>query len=109
MDEAVRAYVSRYPEEVQALFLQLRQLIVENAPVEPQETLWAKLPSYSVGGSFVRLIPFRDHINIEARAAVQHRQQLTGWKMTPKGMVQIYVHQDVPCEVLKQIFAETLR
>ena len=30
--------------------------------------MWAKLPTYYVGESFVRLIPFKDHINIEAKA-----------------------------------------
>ena len=56
----------------------------------------------------MRLIPFKDHINIEAQAVIQHKEALAGYKITPKGMVQIYVKQDVPFEVLKQIFTETL-
>ena len=70
--------------------------------------MWAKLPSYYIGEAFVRLIPFKDHINIEAQAAIQHKEELEGYKFTPKGMVQIYLKQDIPYEVLKQIFAETL-
>ncbi len=70
--------------------------------------MWAKIPSYYVDESFVRLISFKDHINIEARAAIQHKEELVGYKFTPKGMVQIYLKQDIPYEVLKQIFAETL-
>ena len=70
--------------------------------------MWAKLPSYYVGEAFVRLIPFKDHINIEAQAVVQHKEEFAGYKITPKGMVQIFVNQDIPYEVLKQIFAETL-
>ena len=34
--------------------------------------------------------------------------KLPSYKITPKGMVQIYLKQDIPYEVLKQIFAETL-
>lgn len=64
----------------------LRTLILDSAPAAPQEKLWAKLPSYYVGEAFVRLIPFKDHINIEASAAAAHRQELAGYKMTPKGM-----------------------
>ena len=56
----------------------------------------------------MRLIPFKDHINIEARVAIQHKEELAGYKFTPKGMVQIYLKQDIPYEVLKQIFAGTL-
>ena len=56
----------------------------------------------------MRLIPFKDHINVEAKAVIQHEEELARYKITPKGMVQIYLKQDIPCEVLKQIFAETL-
>jgi len=56
----------------------------------------------------VRLIPFKDHINVEACAAIKYKQELTGYKITPKGMVQIYVNQTIPTEVLKQIFSKTL-
>ncbi|MGN0250388.1 MAG: hypothetical protein ACI4EH_03350 [Oliverpabstia sp.] len=65
----------------------------------------AKLPSYYVDESFVRLIPFKDHINIEAKAAIQHKEELACYKITPKGMVQIYLKQDITYDILKQIFA----
>ena len=61
-----------------------------------------------MGKSFVRLIPFKDHINIEAQAVIQHKEGLSGYKITPKGMLQMFLKQDIPYEVLKQIFAETL-
>lgn len=70
--------------------------------------MWAKLPSYYVGEYFVRLIPFKDHINIEAQTVNQHKDDLEGYKITPKGMLQIYINQDIPGEVLTQIFVETL-
>jgi len=108
MNEQVKDYVDKYSGEIIDMYNNLRQLIFENAPCEPEETLWAKLPSYYVGENFVRLIPFKDHINIEAQAVVQHKEELAGYKITPKGMVQIYLKQDIPNEVLKRIFAETL-
>ena len=33
----------------------------------------------------------------------------TGYKITPKEMLQIYLKQDIPGEVLKQIFLETFK
>lgn len=60
------------------------------------------------GDSFVRIIPFNNHINIEAKAVIQHKEELAGYKITPKGMLQIDLNQDIPHKVLKQIFAETL-
>ena len=56
----------------------------------------------------MRLIPFKDHVNIEAQAVELHKEELAGYKITPKGMLQIYLKQDIPYEVLKQVFAETL-
>lgn len=106
MNEQIEQYLSGYPEEIAALFSLLRQLIYDCAA--PEETLWARLPSYLAGEHFVRLIPFKDHINIEARAVLAHREELTGYKITPKGMLQLYVKQAVPSEVLRKIFTETL-
>lgn len=108
MNEQVKAYIEKYPGEIIHLYHQLRQLIFESAATAPEEKLWARMPSYYVGNSFVRLIPFRDHINIEANAVICHQEELAGYKITQKGMLQINVKQDIPCEILKQIFAETL-
>ena len=58
--------------------------------------------------SFVRLIPFKDHINIEAKAVVDYKEEIAGYKVTPKGRLQIFLKQDIPVGVLKKIFAETL-
>lgn len=108
MNEQVKDYIDKYPSEIIDMYNNLRQMIFDSVSYEPKETLWAKLPSYYVGESFVRLIPFKNHINIEAQAVIQHKEELAGYKITPKGMVQIYLKQDIPYEVLKQIFVETL-
>lgn len=66
------------------------------------------MPSYYLADSFVRLIPFKDHINIEAKAISEHTEDLLGYKITPKGMLQIYANEPIPIEILKLIFVETL-
>ena len=108
MNEQVKNYVDKYPSEIIDMYNDLRKIIFDSVSCELEETIWAKLPSYYVGESFVRLIPFKDHINVEAKAVIQHEEELARYKITPKGMVQIYLKQDIPYEVLKQIFAETL-
>ena len=109
MNEQVKEYIDKYPSEIIDMYNNLRKMIFDSVSCQLEETLWARLPSYYVGESFVRLIPFKDHINIEAQAVIQHKEKLAGYKITPNGMVQIYLKQDIPCEVLKQIFAETLK
>ena len=108
MNKQVRDYIDKFPSGIIDMYNNLRQIILDSVSCEPEEMLWGKLPSYYVGASFVRLIPFKDHINIEAQSAIQHKEELVGYKITPKGMVQIYLKQDIPYEVLKQIFVETL-
>ncbi len=66
------------------------------------------MPSFYLGEKFVRLIPFKDHINIEAEAVMEHKFRLHQYKITPKGMLQIYLYQDIPEKVLKEIFYDTL-
>lgn len=103
-----REYLNKYPSEIIHMYNELRKIIFASVSPRPDERLWAKIPSYYVGESFVRLIPFKDHINIEAQTVNQHKDDLEGYKITPKGMLQIYLNQDIPGEVLKQIFVETL-
>lgn len=107
MNEQVKEYLEKYPSEIVDLFNSLRHIVFESVLSEPKETLWAKLPSYYVGESFVRLIPFKDHINVEAKAITEYKEALSEYKVTPKGMLQIFTGQDIPVDMLKQIFAET--
>lgn len=109
MNEQVKRYIDQYPREIIDMYNNLRQMIFDSVACAPEEKLWAKLPSYYVGEAFVRLIPFKDHINIEAQSVMQYKEELADYKITPKGMVQIYLKQDIPRQVLKQIFAETLK
>lgn len=108
MNENVKEYLDKYSVETRELYMQLRAVIYDSVSKEIEEKLWAKLPSYYVGDQFVRLIPFKDHINMEASAVVLHKGELDGYKITPKGMLQIYLNQNVPTTVLSRIFSETL-
>lgn len=108
MNEQIKAYIEKYPDEIIAMFTDLRKLIYDSVSADLEETLWAKLPSFNNGEKFVRLIPFKDHINIEATAIINHKDELSKYKITPKGMLQIYLKDEIPCDVLKEIFKETL-
>ena len=90
------------------MYNDVRQIIYDSVSTEPTETLWAKLPSYYAGEAFVRIIPFKDHINIEAKAILEYKEVLSDYKVTPKGMLQIFLKQELPVEVLKEIFVKTL-
>ena len=108
MDENVKGILEKYSPEISELYETLRTLIYESTTDQIEEKLWAKLPSYYVGEKVVRLIPFKDHINVEANAVIQHKDELSGFKVTPKGMLQVYLEQTIPTDLVKEIFYETL-
>lgn len=108
MNEDIQDYIKKYCVEIQQLFIELMNLIIQSVPYEIDEKLWAKLPSYFIGDRFIRIIPFKDHINIEAAAIMEHKYQLQQFKITRKGMLQIYLNQNIPTNVLQTIFKETL-
>ncbi len=108
MKDHIKNYLDNFEDETKQRFSIIHELIYESAVGNVKEKLWAKIPSYYVEDNFVRIIPFKDHINIEAKAVLSHRNELTEYKITPKGMLQIYHKQQVPSESLKVIFKESL-
>lgn len=108
MNEEVKMIVDKYPDDIKEIFCNLRLTLMESVSYDVEEKLWAKLPSYYVGDNFVRLIPFKDHINIEAAAIEGYKEELPDYKITPKGMLQIFTKQNTPKDILKRLFKETL-
>ena len=108
MNEQIREYIEKYPDEIIAMFTRIRQILLDSVEGAVEEKLWAKIPSWYAGEAFVRLIPFKDHINVEAAAINQHKDEISGYKITPKGMLQIGLKNEMPEEFLKKVFVETL-
>ncbi len=104
MNEEIKQHLEKYPQDIRALFERLCGLLPPH--VEPK--LWARLPSFYRGERFVRLIPFKDHINVEAAALCAHQHSLAGYAFTPKGMLQLKPSQPLPEDELSAAFAETL-
>lgn len=98
---------SNFSVEIREMFSQLNDLVFAAIP-SVQAKMWAGLPSYYAGDRFVRLIPFKDHINVEAAAIINYKAQLSDYKFTPKNMLQICVGQEIPARVLTVAISETL-
>ncbi|WP_028581588.1 hypothetical protein [Desulfogranum japonicum] len=107
MHESIEKYVENLDDKTKIRFMILYELIHHSTSERVEEKLWAKLPSFYVGENFVRIIPFKDHINIEAKSVIQNKESLKEFKITPKGMLQIQHIQGVPKEVLKKIIKES--
>ncbi|QUH19388.1 DUF1801 domain-containing protein [Alkaliphilus sp. B6464] len=108
MNTDIYDYLEKFDEPTKQRFYILHKLICESTSNNIVEKLWVKLPSFYVDDNFIRIIPFKDHINIEARTVTSHRDDLLEYKITPKGMLQIFHNQQIPEEILKTIFEEIL-
>lgn len=85
MNPEIQEYLQKYPAETVNRYIELRQFLFESVSSEIKEMLWARLPSYYSGDLFVRLIPFKDHINVEATFIKKYMDELQEYKITPRG------------------------
>lgn len=108
MIDAIERYMETFDEHTRQRFNTLYTLVLESTTREIEEKLWARIPSIYCGKGFVRLIPFKDQINIEAKGTLAYKDRLREYKITPKGMLQIGHKQEIPGEVLKIVFKESL-
>lgn len=108
MIDSIEKHMATFDEHTRRRFEILYHLVLESACQEVEEKLWAKLPSIYCGKNYVRIIPFKDHINIEANGMMAYRGQLEGYQFTPKGMLQIGHGQEIPADILKLIFKASL-
>ncbi|MBR0575167.1 hypothetical protein KCG48_02320 [Proteiniclasticum sp. BAD-10] len=107
MNEQVKNRLGAYSPEIQEIFLAVRTLVLESSLEPLEELLWANLPTYRKGNRFVRIIPFRDHLNVEAARIRNYADDLTGYTLTPKGMLKIGLKEELPMTWLQRIFQET--
>lgn len=108
MNSSIEDYIASFDPLTAERFTALYQLALESTPRQVEEKLWARLPTIACGENFIRLIPFKDHINIEAAGLAGQKDQLAGCRFTPKGMMQVYHDQEIPVEVLQAAFKATL-
>lgn len=83
MNKEIKLYLEKFPDNIINLFNELRELIYStNFNIE--EVFWAKLPSYYVNEKYIRLILFKDHINIEASSIINYKIELLDYKILQK-------------------------
>ena len=55
MIDEVQSYITKYSDEIQNLFLEVRRIVIQSVSCELEERMWAKLPSYYLGDSLLEL------------------------------------------------------
>lgn len=90
------------------MFNNICNIIVDVTKGKVKTKLWARMPSFYIEEKYVRLIPFKDHINIEASAIVDYKNKLSAYKISSKGMLKIYMNQSIPEEILRMVIIDSI-
>ena len=107
MNKEIEEKLNEYNKDVKDLFLKIRKIIYETN-LQINESIWASLPSFYYEKKFIRIIPFKNYVNIEAKSISEYRKELIDYKITPKGMLRLEINQEVPSDLLKVIFKKSL-
>ena len=101
-NQEITDYFNKYDDIKTAKLETIRTIIHENIQ-DIQEKLWTKVPCFYKGKRMILIRVFDDHINFIADSVVQYKDELKDYKITPKGMLQIFDNQELPEETLKKI------
>lgn len=98
----ITEYFAKYePEKVERLEI-IRTLIHECIP-EINEKMWTKVPCFYTDNVTFVIRVFGDHINFITDKVIQYKDELVEYKITPKGMLQLFDNQELPLGTMKKI------
>lgn len=101
-NQEITEYFARYELEKVERLETIRTLIHKSIP-EIDEKIWAKVPCFYTDKVSIVIRVFGDHINFIADTVIQHKDELLEYKITPKGMLQIFDNQELPLSTLEKI------
>lgn len=103
MKEEVQKYIDRFDVPIIELFMKIRDVIY-GLSLDIEEELWANMPTYKHGSNFVRLIAFKDHINVNMSKGMLLANKQNIYQITPKGMMKIFLGEKFDDGLLKEMF-----
>lgn len=99
----VSDYFASYGVEKEKRLESIRNTIHDIVP-DIKEKMWTKVPCFYIDKTTIVIRVFNDHINIFADKVFQYKDELSEYKITPKGALQIFDNQAIPFETLSKIF-----
>ena len=101
-------YIAKYEPAKRERLDTIRTMIHKSIP-EIQEKMWTKVPSFYTDKTNIVIRVFDDHINFISDSVVKYKDELSEYKITPKGMLQIFDNQELPLDILRKIVCECER
>ena len=101
--QTIDAYITGFPDDVQAILQQIRRTIHEAAP-EATEAISYGMPTFKLNGNLVHFGAFKSHIGFypvpSGMAAFQ--DDLAAYKQG-KGSVQFPLNKPMPLDLIRRI------
>ena len=99
----VTNYFYKFSEKTSRLE-EIRRLIHLEIP-DVEEKIWSGVPCFYTEGKHILIRAFDDHINFITDNVFDYKETLLDYKITPKGMLQIYDEQKLPLAELSKILS----
>jgi uncharacterized protein YdhG (YjbR/CyaY superfamily) len=99
----IDGYIAQFPEDVQVILQQIREVIKETAP-KAEERISYQMPGYYLNGMLVWFGAHQNHIGFYPTGAgiEAFKEQLKGYKCS-KGAVQFPLDQPIPYDLIRNI------
>lgn len=96
-------FIATYPENIQALLKQIREVIKKAAP-ESEETINYGIPTFVLNGNLVHFSGYRSHIGFYPGASgIKNFQKEISKFKSAKGSVQFPIDQPLPISLITKI------
>lgn len=99
----VDAYIASFPQPVQGMLQQLRDIILKAAP-KAQEGISYQMPAYKLNGVLVYFAGYKNHIGFYPTGSgiEAFKTQLSDYK-TSKGTIQFPLDKPLPAALITKI------
>lgn len=109
MNEQVKIYIEQFPIEVQERMLEIRRVILEEAP-EAEERISYKMPAYFWHGILVYYAGYEKHIGFyPTGVGMEHFVGELGAYKTSKGAVQFQHKEEIPYDLIRRMVKDRMQ
>jgi len=98
-------YILQFPEDIQSILTQIRQVIKEAAP-EAEEKISYQMPTFYLYGNLVHFAAYKNHIGFyPAPSGIEaFKEELAIYK-GGKGSIQFPIAKPMPFDLIRKIVA----
>ena len=101
--KTIDEYIATFPNNVQSILQELRQVIRDSAP-EAEEVISYQIPAFKLNGILVWFAAFKDHIGFypKSSAIEAFKKELSGYDIS-KGTIRFPLDKPIPFELVRKI------